>query len=124
MVYNVKYFHYTKFQSGIEACQKVRKMKGLHEEIVSNANAKLKKLKAKLDAYFDTYTTKREPDLYFYSSSLYYEIYVKFINSQNFMDRVNKFKLRIFEITIYDNLIRITFFVPYKIDDDNIYLIR
>lgn len=87
---------------------------------------KKKSLKHDLDKYLSAYS-HIDTQLYFYSTSLYYELYCNRISSQVFSDRVNRFNLKIFEIVNdpnENNLIRITFFVPYEIKNNDLYLIE
>lgn len=70
----------------------------------------LSKIKKDLDKDFMTYSFQ-DSKIYTYSTSLFYEIYVKFIHSQEFSDRVNKYNLKIFDISMIGESIRLTFFV-------------
>ena len=72
------------------------------------------KLKKLLDNYFATYS-HIQTQISFYGSSIYYEIYVISIKSQNFSSRMKWTGVRIFEISPYkDNLILIRFLVDTK----------
>jgi hypothetical protein len=67
-----------------------------------------------LDNYFATYSNI-PTHISTYASSIYYEIYVKSVRSQDFSNRMKWTGVKIFEISPYENnLILIRFFVNTK----------
>ena len=70
----------------------------------------LSKIKKDLDKDFMAYSFQ-DSKIYTYSISLFYEIYVKFIHSQEFSNRINKHNLKIFDIDIIGESVRLIFFV-------------
>ena len=74
----------------------------------------LTKIKKLLDSYFATYSDL-DTEISIYGSSIFYSIFTKRIESQNFSNRIESTGLRIFEISPYENnLIYIRFFVNTK----------